>query len=307
MIVVVGSINADLFFTVDQLPKRGETVLCPQYQMYIGGKGANQAIAAANAGASTRMVGAVGNDTFATAARHCLTSAGVDIAAVVTRDGATGTAMVAVDQEGENQIIVASGANGNVTADQLPADWLGPKTTIVLQMEIPVATNQAVIAMAHDAGSRIIFNVAPAAPIDFAALQQSDILIVNQGEAAMLMPGDRSPLAQAAHIANTYQVTAIITLGSLGLVAVSSDGQGWQIPALDISAIDSVGAGDAFVGGFAAALDAGADLGAALVRGSVAGGLACTADGPQTSPKQVEIDRHMPALEAFLMPSEHII
>lgn len=306
MIVVVGSINADLFFTVDQLPQQGETVLCPDYQIYIGGKGANQAVAAANAGAATRMVGAVGDDVFAATARQCLLAAGVDVAAVSDRSGATGTAMVAVDGHGENQIIVASGANTQVAANQLPADWLGRETTMVLQMEIPAATNQAVIAAARAAGCRIILNLAPAAAMASATLQQTDILIANRGEAAVLLPGDVGPLEQAARIARMYQVTAIITLGSAGLVAVSADGQSWQIPALDIAAIDSVGAGDAFVGGFAAALDGGADLGEALVRGSVAGGLACTDKGPQSSPKKTRIDRHVSALKAFQMPNEHV-
>ncbi len=307
MIVVVGSINADLFFIVESLPQAGETVLCPHYQLYIGGKGANQAVAAARAGAETRMVGAVGSDVFAGAARDCLAAADVDISAIYARPGATGTAMVAVDRKSENQIIVASGANNHVTADQLPAGWLGPDTIVVLQMEIPTPTNQAVIAAARDAGCKVILNLAPAAPLDAQSLVKTDVLIANRGEASVLLPDSENPELQVIRLAAQYDLTAIITLGSDGLIAATPDGSVWQVPALDICAVDSVGAGDAFVGAFAAALDDAASLGDALVRGSVAGGLACTTAGPQSSPNKTWIDQHISALAAFQTPRERPI
>ena len=158
MLVIVGSVNADLFFHPDHLPVPGATVLCPDYTVHTGGKGANQAVAAARAGARVAMVGAVGDDAFADAARQTLADAGVDVDGLITSPGATGTAVVAVDGRGENQIIVAGGANGRVSLAQVAALDFGAVTTLLLQMEIPRPTIEAAIdralAEASVAGAR---------------------------------------------------------------------------------------------------------------------------------------------------------
>ena len=280
MIVVLGSINADLFFSVATLPVAGETVLTPGYALRPGGKGANQAAAAARAGAETRMAGCVGADPFAELVLSALSEAGVDTQCFRIVDGVTGTAMVCVDAAGENQIVVASGANMAVTADQVPDAWLTPATTLVLQMEIPIIENERLIERARAAGCRIILNLAPAAEISETALAALDVLIVNQGEAASLAGTTREPSSHALSFSKDWACAAVVTLGANGAV-FAKDGALWQIGALAVDAVDTVGAGDCFVGVLAAKLDGGFDLADAVRHASDAAALACTPVGAQ--------------------------
>ena len=172
MIVDFGSLNVDLIVKVDHLPAPGETVLCPGYVKVPGGKGGNQACAAARAAigdpgiASDRvvMVGAVGDDDFGPMAMSLLAEAGADLTAMARVDRPTACALIWVDSKGENSIVVASGANLGISADQVPAALLGPDTTLLLQMEVPLDQNWAVVERARAAGARIVLNVAPAAP-----------------------------------------------------------------------------------------------------------------------------------------------
>jgi ribokinase len=302
VIVVFGSINADLFFTVDNLPTRGETVLCPGYSFRPGGKGANQAVAAARAGAKVAMVGKVGDDAFALAVRAALAENRVDIERVVGTDGVTGTAAVLVEASGENQIVVASAANMDVRHDQVPDALLGPATTLVLQMEVPVVETDALIERAADAGARVILNLAPYRPLPSRTLGLVDVLIVNEGEAAALAGGDEDASDHARRFAEAYGCTAIVTLGGSGAVMADRDGM-WRIAALDVDPVDTVGAGDAFVGILAAALDAGEVMPEALRRASVGAGLACLHEGAQSGlPTAAEIDSVLPRLA----PAIHI-
>ena len=285
MLLVFGSINVDLVFRVPALPAAGETVLGDSYVTAPGGKGANQAVAAARAGARVGMVGRVGRDGFADVALAALRAAGVDAGGVRADASPTGCAVIGVDAHGENQIIVASGANARVSADQVEDAWLDPQTTLLLQMEVPAAESAALIARAWARGARIVLNLAPALPMPEAALRAVDVVVVNAAEAMRL--GERFGVAAerkalAAGLARTLGLTVIVTLGGEGAIAAGGAGT-WRVGALPVTPVDSTGAGDAFVGVFAASLDAGLQLDDALRRASVAAGLACLGLGAQAS------------------------
>ena len=281
MIVVFGSLNIDLVFRVQQLPRPGETHLCPSYDSAVGGKGANPAAAAARAGGECRMVGCVGRDAFGERALAELAAAGVDTTGVVRADRPTGCAAVVVDAGGENQIAVASGANQAARAAEVSDAWLDDKTTLVLQLEVPVAENWQLLRRARERGARTILNAAPALPLPDEAGALVDYLVVNEHEAQALAasiatPGDDAANARA--LAGHYGNTCIVTLGAAGALAAGPMGM-LAIGALAVDAVDSTGAGDAFVGALAAALEEGQTLATALRQASVAGALACTVGG----------------------------
>ncbi|WP_068083405.1 ribokinase [Polycladidibacter stylochi] len=291
MIVVFGSINLDLVVRVDKLPRAGETVSGPDLQHFAGGKGANQALAARRAGAKVKLVGAVGTDAFAKPALANLETAGVDIANVATVRGATGTAMIGVDQHGENQIIVASGANQAVRSSQLKGQ-LQAGDTLLLQLELPMETIHRALSLAHKAEMRTIMNIAPFKSECLASmLPLVDIIVANESEAAALAQtlGYEKPLEELVHELFTKGIQLVVTLGEKGCIAMVEN-ELLRVPSPHINPIDTTGAGDSFVGGLAAALDAGATFEQALRQASAAGALACTKQGAQTSaPDQQEI------------------
>jgi ribokinase len=299
MILVFGSVNADLFLNVTRLPARGETVLCPTYVFRPGGKGANQAAAAARAsrpGGETRMIGRVGRDPYARPVLDALRAGGVDIALIEAIDGVTGTAAVMVEDSGENQIVVASGTNTRVSADQIPDALLTPETTLVLQMEVPVPEIETAIHRARRAGCRIILNLAPALSIDEAAIEACDVLVLNEGEANTLAGAQGDPETHAQAFSGKFGLDCIITLGGAGAVLATED-RLFRIGALEIEPVDTVGAGDTFVGALAASLDGGAAIPYALRQASVAGGLACLQEGAQSGlPTLAEIESVTPRL-----------
>lgn len=295
MLLVFGSINIDLVLRVASLPRPGETVLAPGYTTVPGGKGANQAVAAARDGAQVRMVGRVGRDPFAKLALDSLTGAGIDVTAVAIDQAPTGCAVIGVDSHGENQIMVASGANAHVAAEQVDDALLGPQTTVILQMEVAASANAALIRRARRRGARIMLNLAPAAALPEDALRAVDMLLVNVGEAEWLaaqigvVAKDHAALTKA--LATALDVTVVATLGARGALA-AGDGALWQVGAMPITPVDTTGAGDAFVGVLAASLDSGNALETALRRGSAAAGLACEALGAQSSlPFRAAIDQ----------------
>ncbi|MEQ9349482.1 MAG: PfkB family carbohydrate kinase [Alphaproteobacteria bacterium] len=299
MILVFGSVNLDLSFPLARLPQPGETVLGDDYVMAPGGKGANQALAASRAGAAdVRLVAAVGRDDFATAALAGVRGAGVDLAAVVRTQSPTGCAAIAVAASGENAIMVASGANRDLRAGHVPAAWYSADATLLLQMEITAGESTAVARRIHDAGGRVILNLAPAMPPPAGLLAASDVLLVNRIEAAMAMgvaENARPPADLARDLAAAHGLEVIITLGGDGLVGV--DGHGvFSMAALPVRPVDPTGAGDCFAGVRAAALDGGLDLREAARRAGVAGALACLGLGAQSAmPRASEIERHMAA------------
>ncbi|WP_374384844.1 ribokinase [Dongia sp.] len=303
MIVVFGSLNVDVIIGVGQLPKAGETVLGPGYHLAAGGKGANQALAAARAGGNVTMVGAVGADPLADTALADLRTAGVDLARMVRVIEPTGLASICVDAAGENQIVVASGANRMARADQVPDALLGPATILVLQMETPPDENWQLVRRARSKGARILLNVAPAAALPAEIPELVDWLVGNETEAQQiarqfkLSAGDAR--AAAAAIAAHCATNVIVTLGGAGAEAHLKDGARIAVPALPIKPVDTVGAGDSFVGGLAAALDRGKSLAEALRYASVGGALACLKSGAQPSlPLLSDIESRLPELPA---------
>jgi ribokinase len=286
MVVVFGSINLDLVTRVAHLPSPGETLIGRGFASYPGGKGANQALAAARAGANVRMHGAVGRDAAATAALALLEAGNVDLAGVRRVDAPTGTATILVDDRGENAIVVVPGANDQVDADAVPAAVLMRGAVLLLQQEVPAAANAALIEHASRAGMRIVLNAAPARPLPREVLANIATLIVNQNEAAALaapLGWSQEPSAFAAAVAAQIDgLDVIVTQGAGGAVSVC-DRDRIQVSAPRIKVIDTTGAGDAFVGAYAAALDAGNDRPHALRIATAAGSLACTGHGAQPS------------------------
>jgi ribokinase len=283
MLVILGSVNADLLFKVRKLPAPGETVLCPGYTMAPGGKGSNQAAAAAKAGAETHFVGHLGDDAYGPIVRELLVDAGIDCTHLATSRRPTAIAVIGVDEAGENAIIVASGANLDTAADQVPDDLLGPQATVLCQNEIRMSETALILARAKAAGARTMLNLAPAGPLAAEVLDTLDILVVNEIEARMAAGiSEGEPVDLARRLATAHHLTCVVTLGAAGAVAVGPDG-GWEVGSLKIRPVDTTGAGDAFVGVLAAALDAGGSMPEALHRASIGAGLACLAMGAQSA------------------------
>ncbi|MAB00263.1 MAG: ribokinase [Stappia sp.] len=286
MITVFGSINLDLVVCLPRLPVPGETVVGPDHQTFAGGKGANQALAAARAGASVRMVGAVGRDAHSAPALANLDLAGVDLSAVRHLEGTTGLAMIGIDAEGENLIMCASGVNARVAADWLDG-VLEPDDLLVLQRELSADPISGAIARARKVGARVLLNAAPSGDAALAGLiGDVDVLVANAVEAAELAgafgcPGAEGAEVHCAALCGNSRL-AVVTLGGDGLVARTAE-RIWRVAAPRIEVLDTTGAGDAFVGALAAALDRGADISRALAEGTAAGALACTATGAQSS------------------------
>jgi len=284
VIVVFGSINVDLVFRIDALPRAGETILTESCSVHPGGKGANTAVAAARTGCKTVMVGRVGRDRLAEQALSVMRAAGVALDWVDESERPTGCASICVDQRGENAIVVASGANRDVGAGQVPDSLLGDGTLVALQMEVAPAENWALVARAKAAGARVLLNLAPACGVPADALSDVDVLVVNQAEAlalaAFLRMAGNDPLDTARSLAENHGLTCVVTLGREGALACDP-GAGWRIPALPVDAVDTTGAGDAFCGGLAAALDRNMDIETALRHAAVGAGIACTVEGAQ--------------------------
>ena len=289
MIVCFGSINVDLIFSLPHLPAPGETVLTPHLAMVPGGKGANQACAAARDGAQVVMAGAVGRDALAADALTLLRDAGVDLTRVVTVAAPTATAAVMVAATGENAIAVGSGANLLARADQVEDALLSPATILLLQMEVQTDETIALIRHARAYGARIILNLAPAAPLPDEVLRLLDILVVNETEAAFLANQCASaPTATALHA--SLGCAVIRTLGGAGC-EYADGGTNFHTPAHPIIPVDTTGAGDCFTGVLATALDRGFAIAPAIQRASIAAALCCTRAGSQnTLPMRAETD-----------------
>jgi ribokinase len=292
MITVFGSINVDLVCRVQSAPRAGETVQGSDYALIPGGKGANQALAARRAGAKVRLVGAIGDDEIGKVALTELRPAGVDLSAVARRSGTTGLAIITVDRNGENTIVLSPGANAYAKAAAIPAGAFGDDT-LLLQMEVPFAESLVAARAARAAGARVVFSVAPFSPIA-EGLEAISILVVNEHEAADFARhlGLSAVGAEATVLALAKRLGPIViaTLGPKGAVAASSDGV-IAVPALPVTPVDTTGAGDTFAGVLAAFLDEGADLATAMAHAAIAGSLACTKAGAQPSfPTRVEID-----------------
>ncbi|MBZ9977547.1 ribokinase [Mesorhizobium sp. BR-1-1-10] len=284
MIIVVGSINLDLIASVDRLPSPGETVSGSSFTTAPGGKGANQALAAARAGAQVRMVGAVGKDNFAPEALALLREAKVDLSGVGETFASTGTALIMVGDDGENIIAVVPGANASVVPGDLSKAFLTKGDVVLLQHEIPLATVDAALDQARAAGAITVLNTAPFHGGAAAFLGKADYAVANEtefdlyGEALALKGRDRA--ARMRDYASKTGRIIVVTLGGDGVMAATPS-EFLTVPALQITPVDTVGAGDTFCGYFAAGLSSGLTLEQALARAGAAGSLACLKPGAQ--------------------------
>lgn len=294
MIVVFGSVNVDFVTRVARLPRPGETVLGSTYEVFPGGKGANQALAARRAGAEVAFVGAVGDDAFAEPALRLLAQDGVDLRAMGRHAGPTGAAFIAVDESGGNSIVVAAGANVHAEAAQLDSLSFGAGDTLLLQREVPDAEGEAAAVAAKRRGGGVVLNLAPGGAIAKNWLRALDVLIMNETEAALLAAALRlgvdSPDAIAQAISREHGISVIVTLGAEGVIGWH-DGKRHTAAPLTVEVVDTTAAGDAFVGAAAASLDRTSDFAEAIRKGIAAGSLACTKRGAQPSlPRAADID-----------------
>jgi len=286
-IVVVGSINADLTVTVARHPSPGETLLGGGGGITAGGKGANQAVAAALQGASVAMVAAVGKDPYAEPATEHLHSSGVDMSSVAEVDETTGLAVITVSEDGENNIVVVPGANATVDAAYVEsrADIIAGAGLVLLQGEIPADGFAAAVRLAT---GRVVVNLAPVIEVDRASLLKADPIMANEHEAGLILeqlgagiPSEEpTDLAQALLDAGFPSV--VLTLGGAGALVADASGV-TPIATPSVSSVDSTGAGDAFAGAFVARLVAGDDLVPAAEFAARVGAFSVTGHGAQAS------------------------
>ncbi len=287
-VAVVGSANMDLVAMAPALPRQGETMLGTDFVMLPGGKGANQAVAAVRAGASCAFLGAIGSDAFGVTLKARITAAGVDTDQLRVVYGASGVALVMVNAQGENAIVVTPGANDaliGLTEEELAT--VRAADVLVAQLEIPVQTVTAAAVAARDAGTRVILNAAPARDLPPELLAAVDLLVVNEGEAqALAGRGREEPRALL-----DLTPRAVLTLGGEGAWYVDRDGTEVHVPAVRVDVVDSTAAGDAFTAALAVGWGEGREL-VDAVRWASAAGAACVRKlGASVAlPQRAEID-----------------
>ncbi|WP_083647466.1 ribokinase [Kitasatospora sp. CB01950] len=293
-ITVVGSVNRDLVLTVQDLPRPGETVLAGRFVEGVGGKGANQAVAAARLGSRVRLVARVGAD--AETILRALAAEGVDVAAVLpAEDASTGIASVVVDRAGENTIVVNPGANAALTVADLPAQLACAGEVLLVQHEISPEVVAAAVLRAREQGGRVVLNPAPARPVASEVLAAVDVLVPNLGELATLLGVERPTGPDGAReLLESAQLpcdAVVVTLGADGALVKQPGRPAVHLPAPVVDAVDTVGAGDTFCGALADSLARGSDLLAAAERAVRAASLAVTGLGAQSSmPSAAQLD-----------------
>lgn len=284
----------DLVVEVERQPQPGDTVLGGDAQTFPGGKGANQAAAAAKAGGQVVMLGCVGSDGYGQTLRNTLSGFGVDVAHIETVAGASGLALITVDTSGQNMIVVSPGANGHFKAEDAHEPLLQDAALLVMQLEIPLATVTELAELARRYEVPVLLNPAPAQALDDALLSKVSYLVTNQGEAEALsgrkIGGADSAIEAAEALKERGCETVVITLGGDGLVWASGNEDGY-LPAHKVEVVDTTAAGDAFCGALAVKLAEGCELGEAVRFANAAGALATTKEGAQPS---------LPASEAIL-------
>jgi len=301
-IVVVGSINLDLVAVADKIPAIGETVIGTDFQMHAGGKGANQAVAVARLGYPVHLIGRLGNDTFGAELRTHLENAGVDISGVATDDGSSGAAVILVSSRGENSIVVAPGANSNVTPEYIEQNLklIQNAGMVLTQLEIPIETVEHLSVVCARANVPLVLDPAPARKLPAKLLAETCWFTPNETEAAFFaMENEAAP--------GTAQQTArklldkgcrgvVLKMGSRGVYLASQAGIGEFVRAFTVNAIDTTAAGDAFNGAFAVALMKGKSPQESAVFAAGVAAISVTRMGAQPSmPTMFEVESFMSA------------
>ena len=289
-LLVVGSANADLVVAVERRPAAGETVLGSDLATHPGGKGANQAVAAARLGAVTGLLARVGDDAHGRLLLDTQRACGVDTSGVLVGGAPTGVALITVDPSGDNSIVVSPGANARLTPDDVRAagELLAAARVVSLQLEIPLATVSEAVASAKRHGTQVVLNPSPPAPLPAELLAACDLLVVNEHEARFLLRDDPAategtPEAWAKALLARGPRSVVVTLGAAGALAAPGDGTAVRIPSPRVRAVDTTGAGDAFTGALAWRLGDGDELTEAVRFAVRVGAAAVTRPGAQES------------------------
>ncbi len=294
-IVVVGSLNVDSTYHVDALPRPGETIRVKAVSTTRGGKGANQAVAAARAGGAVSIVGCVGNDAPGAAYRAALEHEGIATDLTRTVDDATGAAVIALDERGGNMILVHPGANGRVASEDVvrAAGRIREAEILLIQLEVPLAALREAVSLARSAGVRVILNPSPWLPELRDDPLPVDAMIVNEHEASLLTGRTEDELVHAREgvISALPADLLVVTRGAAGSLTLSRSGECVNVDAFPVTPVDTVGAGDAFAGALAVALGEGRPLVEAIRFANAAGALATLQVGAQAAtPSRTEIE-----------------
>lgn len=297
-IAVIGSINMDIVNQVEAFPQPGETIHGSGTVYQPGGKGANQAVAAALAGDGALMIGAVGDDAFGGVLIDSLQSRSVDTKGVSVKAGSSGLAFITVSGSGENTIVLSAGSNGKLTEADVTDEALSGAEIALLQNEIPPAVNLHALKLCAKLGIKVCYNPAPAAKLPAEALPLIDTLVVNETEAEVVSGLTVDGLEDAERAARALQAEGvarvIVTLGGKGALALDRDGAALRVPAFKVEPADTTAAGDTFIGAYAAATAAGLELAAALRYAAAAAAISVTRHGAQSSiPSKAEIERFL--------------
>ena len=297
-VVVIGSINVDLVVRVQEMPRPGATVLAESARHQAGGKGANQAIAAARQGARVRTIGTVGSDAFAPMLKGALAHAGVDVTGVAKVPGPSGTALIFLESRVQNRIVVVPDANLALDPERVERAVLAlevpRETAVMVQNEIPREAVMAAIHAAHVLGWRIVWNVAPPSELPAGVLRVGDVIVLNEVEAAWVTRREVSDERAAAEAAEAMLARgaglAIVTLGPKGVVAASARGT-FHLPAWQVEVRDTTAAGDTWIGAFVAAWDGGDEVHEALRYATAAASLCVSRMGAADSiPARSEVE-----------------
>jgi ribokinase len=282
---VVGSINMDVVVEVERAPEAGETVLGSDYRLHPGGKGANQAVAAARLGAAVEMIGCLGRDAYGDTLYGTLRGEGLILDNLQRVTQPTGAAFITVEHGGQNRIVVSPGANAVLTSARLPSD-LERTDWLLMQLEVPLDTVRMAASRVRNGGGRVVLNAAPATALPAELLEALDYLVVNETEAGELLggpaPADFEQALQAAERLRGADSTTIVTLGDRGAVWAAPAGSG-QVEAYTVAVVDTTACGDSFVGTLVWALSENEPLEQAMKLANAAGALTATRAGAQPS------------------------
>ncbi|EJN01810.1 ribokinase [Herbaspirillum sp. YR522] len=297
MIVIIGSINMDLVLRVPRMPMPGETLAGGKFMTIPGGKGANQAVACARLArpdTAVAMVACLGDDAFGAQMRASIVANGIDDRHITDiANEATGIASILVDERAQNSIVLAAGANGRLAIEHLEQarELIGAASIVLLQLEVPIPVVIHAIEMAHAMGKTVVLNPAPAQSLPASVLSKVDYLILNEIEAAMLAGQQSDDIAMLAGELRRHGArNVVVTLGEKGVHGDFERVGARHLPAQQVKAVDTTAAGDTFIGGFIAALEAGRDEFDAIAYGQAAAAISVTREGAQTSiPRRDEV------------------